>query len=216
MSIVILLLFVVVATAAVWYFGYRSHRGRSVLHSVSTAGTATELLPTGSIQDTGTRKIYVYPGGYFQFSYPSNWTISPIPIYNTTPFSTEVNIIPPNAPATYAGGTEAVTVRAYQSIDLANAAAQFETTSTPVQSEYLMIGGYRAIFQQYAQSPSLNNETYRDDIYAVTMGNMTVVFYFRVTESAMKASAGLAVAASFNETNLLPAFNAMVASLKFN
>ena len=214
---VVFLLMIVVVVAAVWFFGHYNHQKNTVLYSKTTiSNRETNYLPTGSVDNAGKRTTYTYPGNYFMISYPSDWTIKTTTVYYSSPFPIELNLVPPEAPLVYASGTEAVTVRAYKSMSLSAAVDQFETTQAPTQSESLIINGYPAIFQQYVQSPSLNNETYTDDIYAVLKGSTTVVFYFRVSESTMPASAGLSQTPAFNETMLLPVFNGIVTSLQFN
>ena len=211
-------LMLVALVFAVWFFGYYKHPNKpSFISSKSTiSGNENYSLPTGAINNDVTRKTYVYPGNYFKIAYPFNWTLKTRTVFYSSTLPVEVNLIPPDAPLAYASGTEAVTIRAYKSMSLSAAADQFETMPTPTQSEHLIINGYPAIFQQYVQSPSLNNETYTDDIYAVLKGSLTVVFYFRVSESTMPASAGLSQTPAFNEIKLLPVFNGIVTSLQFN
>lgn len=213
---VLVIVSMIIIGGVIWLVWLKSatHYGPQSLLSGSKQST-TMSLPTGSVDIGGGRKAYTYPGSYFRLTYPQTWSLTTQPIYNASPFSIELNVTPSQAPTAYAGGKQGITIRAYKSADLAYAASQFETTAAPTQSQYLTINGYKALFQQYAQSPSANNETYTDDIYAVNKGSVTVVFYFRVSESAMPASAGLPATPAFDQSSLLPQFNSVVASISF-
>jgi hypothetical protein len=215
---VIILFIGIIFIAILWAFinHANSNKVASPISKTHIASQPTISLPTGRITNISNEKTYNYPGNYFSFSYPSNWSLKIQPLYSQAPFTTQLNISPPNAPKSYASGNNAITIRAYRSSSLINAADQFETTLTPALSQYLKINGNQAIFQQYSQAPSLNKETYTDDVYAINKGNTTVVLYFRVNESAMSAGNGFSTTPSFNESSMLPILNSIVMSIKFD
>lgn len=221
-SIVTSVLVIAVIAAAsylLWSF-FRPHTNNSEAYtrpgsSTVDNRTTTTNLPTGTVDTSLKTKAYTYPGNYFSISYPLSWTLNTRSIYSGNHHLPDrVYIIPPNSPKLYAGGVDEVSITVYKSNNLENVVSQYATTTSPAISKSLNINGYSALFEQYTHSP--NGETHIDDNYAITNGKITVEFYFRVTESAMPAGSGFPAIPAINQTKLLPQFNAIVASIRFN
>ncbi len=211
----IALIIVIVVGLVVWAGLSHQQGAKNTISRLLTHNSTPVIksLPTGKVDAGGRQKTYIYPGNYFQLSYPSTWTLTSQRSYSNGPFPVRLSITPPNAPKLFAGSLDAVSVTVYKSISLGNAVSRFATAANPSQTKYFTLDGYNAIFQQYTRSRS--SETHLDDNYAISNGNITVEFYFRVSESAMPASGNLPPTPAVNETNLLPEFNSIVASIKF-
>lgn len=175
--------------------------------AVDNTKTTSTQLPTGAISKTGITGSYTYPNQYFSIAYPSEWVPAEVSIPPTASqpgiLSTIVTITSPNA-----AQAETASITVYKAITLSNALSYaFQGNGTSVEnSQSLTINGYSAMYQQNVISGS---GSYTDDSYAVTNNHYTVVFSFRVSQTYN----GEVV---FNATNLLPDFNAIVTSIKFN
>jgi hypothetical protein len=77
------------------------------------------------------------------------------------------------------------------------------------------ISGYQALYHQEVvpategQNGAAGGMGYTDDYYAVANKGVTIVFYFRERQN------GNGIASSFDASNIVPAYTALVKSVKF-
>jgi prepilin-type N-terminal cleavage/methylation domain-containing protein len=194
----------------VWHTQHMAKPIATVTSTKTTGSTSTKpttTLPTGSISTTTNTNSYTYPGGYFSLTYPGNWIASAFsdPPAASQPgiLATGLTITPPNSTQ---GETTGITV--YKGVSLSNALRETFVGNdlTAANTQSLTINNYQAMYQ--TESAGTDST---DDVYALTDGTYTVVFDFRVTQTADQ-SIGLS---GFNLISLLPEFNAIVTSIKF-
>jgi hypothetical protein len=192
---------------------YKNHN-KTTANDTSTTNTATTTpTKTSATQSvTSTNKTYADAAKAYAVSYPEGWTIEEEPSNGLTQLtvldSTEVRFTPTNLPAGASGNTW-VGISSFKSRDMATALdAKSATQSTT-------INGYKALYYQ-AVVPATKGSNgaaggigYTDDYYAVTNNGVTLVFYFREKQD------GNGIASSFDVSSIVPAYTALVKSVKF-
>jgi len=214
-------LLVLVTLAIIGVAGYAVARHvnnkNSVAPTVTTSTSPTSaktLTKTTATQPavTSTNKTYTDAAKAYTVSYPQDWTIkeepdnglSQLPVLD----STEARFTPTNLPAGASGNTW-VGISSFKSSDMATALdAKSATQSTT-------INGYKALYYQ-AVVPATKGTNgaaggmgYTDDYYAITNNGVTLVFYFREKQD------GNGIASSFDSSSIVPAYTALVKSVRF-
>jgi hypothetical protein len=207
----LLIVAVVVLLGAVGYMVYKNHNKTT---NSSTAITTTAPAKTTTTQPavTSTNMAYTDAAKAYAVSYPQDWTIKEEPSNGLSQLpvldSTEARFTPSNLPAGASGNTW-IGISSFKSSDMAAALDAKSATQS------LTINGYKALYYQ-AVVPATKGTNgaaggmgYTDDYYAVTNNGVTLVFYFREKQD------GNGIASSFDASSIVPAYTALVKSVKF-
>jgi len=200
----IVLLLVVVAGGLV----YKNHHDNYTLKAQAAKTAATS-------------KFYIDPTKIYSLTYPSSWAVTSsvggYPKDATYPpyiseYIERANFTSPDAPIYYDSAKNGIVINVYRTADTTTLLGQTYPQEQGTIPENLTINGYPAVYYQEVQNASLNLTA---EVYGVTHNGVTVTFYFIEKRAAINATQNAPAQPAFNETNLVPAFNTLVKSVKF-
>jgi cytoskeletal protein RodZ len=195
-----------------WYIYHVNHRTTTTntTNNSKTSGSAPTQPQTASRTYTDNAKVY-------SVSYPEDWTVSQQSFGDNipaTPLDTKVVKFTPNdAPdistvkSSGVAQQNSVSIFAFKSSDTKSLLDSWITGDKQSTPQNMSINDYSATYQQ---SSSTTAPTYTDDVYAITHNNETLVFTFREKQGTDGTGTP-----AFNATNTVPAFMALVKSVKF-
>jgi hypothetical protein len=209
------LVIVIILGFAGWYIYHVNHK-TIVTNSSSTQTTSA----TGTAQ-AQTTKAYLDSSNVYSVQYPAKWTVNEQQPGDTIPAplldSQKVQFVPINAPelstVQSAGevSSNGVDIYTYKSSNARSILNFWVTGNQQTSIKSLTLNGYSALYQQSISTATpTSGPSYTDDVYAVTHNGVTVLFTFREKQSADSFGTP-----AFNATDTVPAFTALVKSVKF-
>jgi Tfp pilus assembly protein PilE len=212
---VVLVIVVVALIGVVGWLVYKNHN-KSTNTSSTTANTTSTKTTTQPVA-TNT-KTYADPAKAYTVAYPQDWALKEEALNGldqATPLdSTKARFTPSNLPSGASGNTW-VGISSFKgdinTVFKEEAYAPSESYSPQTQT----INGYQALYHQevvpatQGQNGAAGGMGWTDDYYAVTNNGITLVFYFREKED------GNGVGSSFDASSIVPAYTALVKSVKF-
>jgi hypothetical protein len=216
---VILVLVIVALIGVVGWFVYKNHN-KIANNSTTTASTTptTPAKSTTAQPAAMNTKSYADPAKAYAVAYSQDWTIKEQALNGldqATPLdNTKARFTPANLPSGASGNTW-VGISSFKgdvnTVFKQEAYAPSESYSPQTQT----INGYQALYHQevvpatQGQNGAVGGMGWTDDYYAVSNNGVTLVFYFREKED------GNGVGSSFNASSIVPAYTALVKSVKF-
>jgi Tfp pilus assembly protein PilE len=208
-ELILVLLVILILCAAGWIV-YRDHTKTTVKTSASTANQKTQSYLT-----------YTDPEKAYQVSYPVGWKVvnqTSSGISQDTPLDSATAEFSPSTLPKAAQGQTYISIGSFKSNNLTNIFL-IETgligfTSGLNRPEALTINGYSALYAPLCISATSNSETCNSGsaefyYYGVAHNGVVLVFQFQSAEPAGQSSP------AFNASNILPAYAALVNSVKF-
>jgi hypothetical protein len=209
----LLIVVVIIVIGLVGWLVYRNQHQTTPANAVAAAKTAS----TSSQTTTQSTKTYTDPGKLYSVSYPGTWTTTSSRINADSAIAlADPNLsllVPVNAPptSTQSASPNGVDIIAFSTSDTQAALTQRTFGDNKPTPKSLTVNGYSALYQQDIAANPKQLPTYTDDQYAITHDGVTLVFEFREKQGSNAASSSF----TFNVTSTVPAFTAIVQSVKF-
>jgi hypothetical protein len=208
----LLIVVVVIVIGLVGWLVYRNQHKTTTANSAAATGTTSTASPGAQ-----SMKTYTDPSTLYSVSYPGSWTTSSSRIQadSAIPFA-DPNLsllVPANAPptSTQSASPNGVDIIAFSTSDTQAALTERTFGDKKPTPKSVTINGYSGLYQQDIAANPKQLPTYTDDQYAVTHNGVTLVFEFREKQGSNAASSSF----TFNVSNTVPAFTAIVQSVKF-
>lgn len=213
-----MLILAAIAVVALGGWLVYQHEHSATTPAAAATGSSTSLTTKPPAKQAMT--TFTDDSKTFTIAYPANWTNTerqPGEVPNTFPLlDPEIMYVTPHDAPNIANGSfggaitpNSIIVTAFASGNdrsILNSYASGNEQTTP---RSLTIDGYAALYQQSRQTLAATPPTYTDDVYVVTHDGVTLLFLFTQQQGGGQGSS------EFNATSTVPAFMALVYSVKF-
>ncbi|GEM_PF-2187275 len=213
----ILVLVIIAMIAGVGWYVYRAMKNTNNAYSSATVTSTSGSPKFGkATKSTTATKTYTDQSNVYTVSYPASWTLGqgggggdthPAALLDEL----AATLTPPNAPDVGANDPNAIDIQSYRSSDTAGIMKFYITGDGNTTPRKLTINGYDAVYQQSIGGVGKSSIAYTDDNYVVTHNGVTVVFFYRVKQSATQQDN----IPPFDVSSTVAAFTDVVKSIKF-